>query len=384
MLIQCTKKLLDKIGIKENELVSRDNNDRFPENFNAWHANIITINRRKAIILMNNETRYPVVIYRPVKKDFTNIKTLILEAITEALRIEGVSQVVIDAYIEGNKEVSFSKTANATMIGKLNNTVKDVEIREEYLDAETKIQREISLQAGRMIQTYDEKHDYGFPIEKTLECLELIYESDKKGVLDVELYQLKIKLNLEGYSVWRRVLVPSTYSFRQLHNIIQTVFDWQNYHLHDFIVIRTDDKPLNIIMDDNPNLLELLDYEIFDIRQECFVGLEEVFPELTEVIYLYDFGDSWEHMITFEKIVKSNELEAKILDGEGERPPEDVGGSGGYDEYLRVMANEQDPSHEDMKLWAEDQAERKFSNEKINERLKEVIGRYSMFVMWFD
>lgn len=381
MLIQCTKKLLDKIGVKDNELASRGNNEQFPESFNAWHANIVTFNRKKVIILMNNETKYPIVIYRPLKKDFNNIKTLILEAIAEALRIEGVSQTVVDAYIMENKEVSFSKTANPRLVGRLNTTIYDVEAMQEYIDEKTKIQKQISLVSGRMITTFGSKHDYGYPIEKTLKSLELIYQLDKKSILDIDLYQLKIKLNLEKHSVWRRVLVPSTYSFRQLHNIVQTVFDWQESHLHDFIVIREDDKPLNIIIDDSPELSDLLDYEMYDIRQERFVILEDVFSKFTEVIYLYDLGDSWEHMITFEKIVKSKELEAKILDGEGERPPEDVGGSGGFEEYLRIMANEQDPSYEDMKLWAEGQAERKFSHEKINKRLKKVIMGYSTLVM---
>lgn len=66
MLIQCTKSLLDKMGIKESDLVSKGDHDHFPDSFFAWHANFVSINRRKAIILMNNEIRYPIVIYRPV------------------------------------------------------------------------------------------------------------------------------------------------------------------------------------------------------------------------------------------------------------------------------------------------------------------------------
>lgn len=380
MLIQCTKTLRDKIGIKESELVAYDQNEAFPESFTAWQANIITMNRKKAIVLMNNETRYPVVIYRPVKKDFANIKNLILEAIAEAFRMEGVSQSVIDAYISENKKVSFSKTANNSMIGKLNNTVKDIEFREAFLNDETKIQRDINLQAGRMMQTYEKNYDYDFPNEKLLQTLELIY-GPYKEVMDVELYKFKIQLDLPGHSVWRRVLVPSTYSFNYLHNVIQTVFDWQNYHLHSFFVGRGDDKPLNIVMDDNPAQLEFLNFDVFDVRQERFIMLDEVFPKFTEVMYEYDFGDSWEHTITLEKIVKANELKAKFLEGNGERPPEDVGGQRGYEEYLEIMANEQDSLHDEMKLWAEEQTERKFPKEKINQRLEEVITGYSTFVM---
>lgn len=43
MLIQCTKSLLDKIGIKENELASPKGHERFPNSFMAWHAKILSV-----------------------------------------------------------------------------------------------------------------------------------------------------------------------------------------------------------------------------------------------------------------------------------------------------------------------------------------------------
>ncbi|WP_419887617.1 IS1096 element passenger TnpR family protein [Neobacillus niacini] len=57
----------------------------------------------------------------------------------------------------------------------------------------------------------------------------------------------------------------------------------------------------------------------------------------------------------------------------GERPPEDVGGEGGYEEYLRIMADVNDPEHEDMKTCVDNQKERNKSHEKINHRLNHVI-----------
>ncbi|PAE31237.1 hypothetical protein CHI06_29050, partial [Bacillus sp. 7884-1] len=117
---------------------------------------------------------------------------------------------------------------------------------------------------------------------------------------EIDLYQLKIKINLEGHEIWRRVLVPSTYSFRHLHNIIQTVFDWHNAHLHEFVVERAERRDLKIVMDDDPETMEYMDFDAFEIRQERFVALEEIFPTYGEVVYEYDFGDSWEHTITLE------------------------------------------------------------------------------------
>lgn len=115
--------------------------------------------------------------------------------------------------------------------------------------------------------------------------------------------------------------------------------------------------------------------------QERFIALEDIFPKFGEVIYEYDFGDSWEHIITFEKVVKSKAFQATYLEGYGERPPEDVGGVSGFEEYLRIMANEKHPEYNDIKTWSENQIERKLSPEKINQRLKHVIKGYSTFVI---
>lgn len=360
MLIQCTKAFLDKIGIKVSELASPDGHEQFPNSFMAWHANFVSIERRKAIILMNNETRYSVVIFRPSKKDFSKIKDLIYEAITVALSMEGVRNEVIEAYMAKAGEISFSKTASKSMVAKMNNAVREIEFMREYLDENTRIQRYISIVAGRMIQKSRENEAF-YPFKKMLECLGIVYGFDENSaaedLLDIDLYQLKIQINLEGHDIWRRVFVPSTYSFRHLHHIIQTVFDWQNYHLHEFVVKRAESKPIKIVMDDDPETMEYVNFDDFDIRQERFVALEDIFPKFGEAIYEYDFGDSWEHTITLERVVKSKAFQATYLEGNGERPPEDVGGAWGFEEYMRIVANEKHPRHNEMRVWAENQKE---------------------------
>lgn len=379
MLIQCTKSLLDQIGIKESELSSSEGHEQYPDSFMAWHANYVTIDRKKAIVLMNNETRYPVVIYRPRKKDFSNIKVLILEAISETLHMEGVNKEIIDRYLAKAGEISFSKTASKSIVGKMNNAVREIEVMQEYLNEETRVQRYISLVAGRLIQLSKDNKGF-YPIEKMLTCLNRFYYHDNHegvaNVLDIDLYQLRIKINIESHEIWRRVLVPSTFSFRHLHNIIQTVFDWHNYHLHEFVVERTDGKSIKIIMDEDPETIEYLEFDVFDIRQERFIALEDIFPTFGEVTYEYDFGDSWLHTITFEKIIKSNALQATFVDGIGERPPEDVGGEWGYEDYLQIVANEKHPEHENRKAWAESQKARMLNPEEINRRLKRTLSSY--------
>lgn len=381
MIIQCTKSLLQKLGLKETDLVSSEGYEQFPESFTAWHANYVKLNGCNVLVLMNNETRFPVVICKPTKKELKDIDGLIRKGIAEALRMEGVREEVIEDYFNFAGEIVFSKTASRSIVGKMNNAIRDLEIFEDYIDKNSTIQRYISLITGRFIT-----NEGFYPIEKVLECLGVIYAfgemADGNGVLDIDLYQLKIQLDLEGYEIWRRVLVPSTFSFRHLHNIIQTVFDWQNYHLHEFTVKRKDMKPLIIVMDDDSETLDFVDPESSDFQQERFVALKDVFPKYKEVTYVYDFGDCWSHTITFEKVEKSKVFQAMFVEGKGERPPEDVGGLPGYENYLSIIEDESHPEYEEIKEWAKGQSERKLSPEQINKRLKLVIsaGGYSTYV----
>ena len=46
--------------------------------------------------------------------------------------------------------------------------------------------------------------------------------------------QLKIMLNGSKPPIWRRVLVPAGMPLPQLHTVIQALFGWLDYHLHEF------------------------------------------------------------------------------------------------------------------------------------------------------
>lgn len=59
-----------------------------------------------------------------------------------------------------------------------------------------------------------------------------------------------------------------------------------------------------------------------------------------------------------------------LIAGEGNTPPEDVGGESGYEEFLEIMAN---PSHEEYeytRLWAKSQGYQDFDFEQASRRVK--------------
>src|SRR5450432_1780401 len=47
---------------------------------------------------------------------------------------------------------------------------------------------------------------------------------------------LQVRVWLTGISpmVWRRVLVPSSFTLRELHGVIQVAMGWEGIHLYDF------------------------------------------------------------------------------------------------------------------------------------------------------
>ncbi|QTE21654.1 plasmid pRiA4b ORF-3 family protein [Polaribacter cellanae] len=49
-----------------------------------------------------------------------------------------------------------------------------------------------------------------------------------------EIVQLKITLKHSKPPIWRRILVEKDMTFEGLHNIIQDVMGWENYHLYEF------------------------------------------------------------------------------------------------------------------------------------------------------
>ncbi len=49
-------------------------------------------------------------------------------------------------------------------------------------------------------------------------------------------YQIKVTLNAISPPVWRRILVADNTTLLDLHQVIQDVFGWMDYHLHEFTI----------------------------------------------------------------------------------------------------------------------------------------------------
>jgi len=173
-------------------------------------------------------------------------------------------------------------------------------------------------------------------------------------------YQLKITLMEIEPPIWRRILVPQNITFYKLHKIIQASFGWQDYHLFDFdlgdVVVHIPDP------DYAPG-------ELYGGKKELNAKrtkIDDLLVERKRCIYTYDFGDNWRHEVVLEKILPAEDGRHYpfCIAGARHRPPEDVGGVGGYQEFLSVIQNPRHPEYNDYLLWAEkDTGGRKFDPE---------------------
>jgi hypothetical protein len=161
---------------------------------------------------------------------------------------------------------------------------------------------------------------------------------------DKMMYQIKVTLNGIRPPVWRRLLVPSSLSLKDLHDILQVAIGWTDSHLHQFVAKGT------FYGEPDPEFeMERLD--------ETRVRVDEVLrKEKDAMTYEYDFGDGWEHKIVLEKVLANPEASfaPSCIAGARACPPEDCGGVWGYANLLEIISDFSHPEHEEMLEWLGD------------------------------
>ena len=167
------------------------------------------------------------------------------------------------------------------------------------------------------------------------------------GKGNAPIYQLKVVLLGSEPPVWRRLQVPGDARLDWLHAALQVALGWTNSHLHQFRVGEDRYSDTRHHSAESEGAPEILEARKFTLRQ--------IAPHRQDAFgYEYDFGDSWEHEITVDKILPPDaaaSTTALCLDGARACPPEDCGGVWGYADLLKILKNRKHPEHKNMKEW---------------------------------
>lgn len=365
LLIQCTKKLLTELKIKPDPVTEEQ--QQLP--LLSWHANLVTMARKKTVVLMNDSNRYVLVLHGLKAKDLSKIGELIVQAIRETWLEEGIKEEVIEEYLSRSTEITFTTTKDRKSVARLNKACEYAGYFEHLLIPSAVVQPAVGKKGSRVLA--GDGKDFIDPYKELYRDLK---ELVGVPIFDGQAVVLHVTLNLENHKVWRRVVVPRKISFPELHSVLQKVFDWSDYHLHEFQIFKSQPTAITNAVRNKErkptvNLVcteEALSYDVgVPQKMETDEILADYLP--AEIVYIYDFGDGWEHHIVVEKFVDDYEYNhAMCLDGEGRTPPEDVGGEPGYESFLAIMSDPNHPDHKYMMEWAEDQGYSDFNMKMIN------------------
>ncbi len=196
----------------------------------------------------------------------------------------------------------------------------------------------------------------------------LFIKSDK-------ILELKITLNNIRPPIYRKIQVPDFYTFHQLHHLIQLAFEWENIHMYIFF---DKDSEISAFEDD------FSERQPGDAKK---IKLKERFKSLKDrLLYVYDFGDNWEHTVELEKVLDADPSKRypACISGQRNAPPEDVGGAFGFEDFVEAMNDMKHPQHDDFIEWyGRFFDEMAFSKSKINTRFRSyVTGKINLDKEW--
>jgi hypothetical protein len=154
---------------------------------------------------------------------------------------------------------------------------------------------------------------------------------------------LQLKVTLKGVrpAIWRRVEVSTDATLLDVHGVLQAAMGWTDSHLHQF--------------DHDGTRYGVPDREFGeDIVSERRARVGELLRAVGDrLVYEYDFGDGWEHVIVLEATVEGDPAlkYPRVPAGKRACPPEDVGGPPGFDMFLAAVRDPKNREHKNMREW---------------------------------
>ncbi|RKX74933.1 MAG: hypothetical protein DRP87_15760 [Spirochaetes bacterium] len=250
----------------------------------------------------------------------------------------------------------------ADMIGKISALLELINRKEHITD---ELEQSLTESLDKMEKILDDEIN---EVEDRIHA----YLSDREGksnspYMRKNLYTLKITIKRIRPPIWRRIRVPGNYTLGDLHDAIQKAFQWENCHLHLFLI-------------DNEEYSDpkYSDYDIEYTDEYAYTLDDFSFQPKESFTYVYDFGDDWTHQITVESVIPEEAIPPEqrnsvvCLAGRRATPPEDCGGVYGYYSLVELLNTPLDDLDEDQLSfleWAGDYDPEYIDLDSINRRL---------------
>ncbi len=142
---------------------------------------------------------------------------------------------------------------------------------------------------------------------------------------------LDLRLELRDITppVWRGLRVPADLTLDDLHQAIQVLMGWKDYHLHVFEVGGREYGPRP------EGEVDLEDLGAWAAEASALTVAEAFSLSADPIDYVYDFGDDWRLQVTVTTdTITAGSTAVECVAGEMAGPPEDCGGPHAYQEIL--------------------------------------------------
>ena len=234
----------------------------------------------------------------------------------------------------------------------------------QFTVAEMKAIQKQAIAGVRTASTGMKGNSFRHVVDLTTQALD---RSQGIGAIPVaeRLYQFKITLKDIAPPIWRRIQVKNG-TLDRLHEHIQTAMGWTNSHLHSFKINDTEYGDPDLLDDEFTN---------GEFEDSTSTKISDILPRSGKRLrfeYEYDFGDGWRHEVIFEGCLRAEQGGRYPICVEGARacPPEDVGGTPGYEEYLEAMADPEHERHDEYMNWRGPFDPEAFDPVKATKRMK--------------
>lgn len=116
MILRCTKRVLDLVGVGPRDLVTADPTD------DDWYANLLWLDRRKHLLLAHAGTLFPVFVANVRKAGLLPLGQVAVRLIRDELAMENLPPEALGEL--DATSVKFAKTASRTVLGYMNETAR--------------------------------------------------------------------------------------------------------------------------------------------------------------------------------------------------------------------------------------------------------------------
>ena len=116
-ILQCTANLRKEVGLKKSDLKSLIS---IASPLGAWHVNLIYVNRRKAVLFVNDITLFKCIVLNLKRESIKKLSNVFRENLSHILISEGFSGEVIEKVMQEYTSIEYAKTHSKSVLGSMN------------------------------------------------------------------------------------------------------------------------------------------------------------------------------------------------------------------------------------------------------------------------